>query len=482
MDVYLEKITEVYIRVRAEPSVLMEMSEHFTFDVPGAHFSPAYKNKMWDGKIRLLHVMTGRIYYGLAYKIQEWCKSRDYSFGIDNELIPEVTFTPEQVIEFNEDIDCPYTPRTYQCMATSVGISRDRALFLSPTASGKSLIIYLLARYHQAMGRSVLVVVPTITLVAQMNGDFKEYNNNKDLDCHMIKAGVDKYVDKDYTISTWQSLHKMKADYFERFDVVIGDEAHNFTSKSLIGILEKCIHMKYRYGFTGTLDGSKTNKLVLEGLFGPVLEVAKTKELIADGTLSEFDIKALVFEYTDAERKEVKGMKYQEEIEWIISHERRNKFIANLAQTIPGNTLILFNFVEKHGKVLLPMIEGAGNKKVHFIHGGISGEERERIRHEVEQSDENIILASYGTFSTGTNLKRLFNLITASPSKSRVRVLQSIGRILRKGEGKFKATLYDLADDLQWKTKQNYVIQHFKERIKIYAETGFKFKIFNIKL
>ena len=319
MDVYIERINEVFVRVHAEPSTLMEMSENFTFDVPGAQFSPAYKNKMWDGKIRLLHVMTGRIYYGLVPKIKAWAKSAGYSCDFDEDMIPIDNMTPEESDAFAQKIGCPFKPRDYQSIAVAHGVSQDRSVFLSPTASGKSLTIYLLARYHQSLGRKVLIIVPTVGLVSQMNGDFTEYNNDEELGCHVIKAGADKYVDADYTISTWQSIFKMKADFFDRFDVIIGDEAHTFKSKSLTSILEKAVNVKFRYGFTGTLDESKTNELVLQGLFGPVKRVASTDNLIEDGTLADFDIKSLVFEYTPEERKEVSKMSYQEEVSWIIA-------------------------------------------------------------------------------------------------------------------------------------------------------------------
>lgn len=480
--VHLEKVNDVFIRVHAEPSILMEMAERFQFYVPGYQFSPAFKNKQWDGKIRLLHVMTGRIYLGLMAQIFTWCKDHEYSITFDEALKPTDSMSDEDVMTFAEDIDCVYTPRDYQAAAVSHAVSTNRALFLSPTASGKSMTIYLLARYHQQFNRKILIIVPTVGLVAQMAGDFKEYNGGNDLGVHQIKAGVDKYTDLDYTVSTWQSLAKMKGEYFNQFDVVIGDEAHTFKAKVLTKLMEHMTDVPYRYGFTGTLDGSTTNKLVLEGLFGPVKRVASTDKLIQDGTLAEFDIKGLVFEYTDEERKGTSKMTYQEEVAWIISHERRNKYIAKLAQSIPGNTLILFNFVEKHGKVLKPILEEAGNKKVHFIHGDISAEERERIRHLMEESSDNILLASFGTFSTGSNVKRLDNLIMASPSKSKIRVLQSIGRILRKGNGSIKSTLYDIADDLKWKKRENFALKHFKERVDIYMREKFNLKIFNIKI
>lgn len=479
--VHVEKIDNVHVRIQAEPSVKMEMSGYFEFFVPGYKFMPAYKNRVWDGKIRLLNTMTGLVYAGLLPYIIKFCKDRDYEVTIDRELHPEKEYYETAGFDLAKEFDSAFEPREYQNDAVAHALHNNRALFLSPTASGKSFIIYLLARYHVEQGRKVLIVVPTTSLVSQMSSDFIEYNKNRPLDIHKIMGGVDKNVDADYTVTTWQSIYKLRKDWYEKFDVVIGDEAHLFKAKSLTKVLEKTPHVKYRYGFTGTLDDSQTHKLVLEGLFGPVKQVTETKKLIDDGTLAEFGIKALVLSYSQEMRQINKNKTYQEEIDWIVKSEARNKFIRNLAWSLEGNTLILFQYVEKHGKLLEPLLHKDG-KEVHFIHGGVNADDREAVRKIAEATTDNIILASYGTFSTGVNIKRLDNIIFASPSKSRIRNLQSIGRVLRKGNGKEKATLYDLVDDLQWKNKENFAVRHFKERVKIYSESGFDFKIYNIDI
>lgn len=480
-NVHIEKIDNVYIKVNAEPSVKMEMSGYFEFYVPGYKFMPSYKNRVWDGKIRLLNTMTGLIYAGLLTYILKFCKDRDYGVTIDENLYPEKEFYENAGYDLAKEFDCTFQPRDYQNDAVAHALYNNRALFLSPTASGKSFIIYLLSRYHVEQGRKVLIVVPTISLVSQMAGDFVEYNKGHDLNIHRIMGGIDKNIDADYTITTWQSIYKLRRDWYEKFDVVIGDEAHLFKAKSLAKVLEKTPNIKYRYGFTGTLDDSQTHKLVLEGLFGPTKQVTETKKLIDDGTLAEFDIKSIVLSYSPEIRKLNKNKTYQEEIDWIVRNEARNKFIRNLAWNLKGNTLILFQFVDKHGKILEPMLHKEG-KTVHFIHGGIDAEVRESVRSIVESSGDNIILASYGTFSTGVNIKRLDNIIFASPSKSKIRNLQSIGRVLRKGNGKNEATLYDIVDDLTWKSKENFAVRHFKERITIYSDQGFDFKIYNIDI
>ena len=479
--VNIERVNEVYIRVRTESGIKMELSKHFEFEVPGAKFSPAYRNKVWDGRIRLFNAMTGMIYSGLLPHIVKFCATRDYECEVDAQLKPDESVQDTAGYDLAKEFDTIYEPRDYQNNAIVHALKNNRSLLLSPTASGKSLIIYLLSRFHAEQGRRVLIVVPTISLVTQMATDFVEYNKNRPLNIHKIMGGVEKNIDAEYTITTWQSVFKEKKDWFSKFDMVVIDEAHLAKAKSITGIMEKMPDCKYRYGLTGTLDGTQTHKLVLEGLFGAVFDVVKTKTLIDDKTLAEFKIKSVVLSYPDTIRKANTGKTYQEEIDWIVRNESRNSFIRNLAWSLPGNTLILFQFVEKHGKVLHPIL-AREDKTIHFVHGEVQAQDRENVRHITETTDNNIILASYGTFSTGINIRRLDNIIFASPSKGKIRNLQSIGRVLRKGNGKEKAALYDIVDDLQWKNKKNFAVLHFLERVKIYTEEGFDFKIYNVDI
>ena len=383
-------------------------------------------------------------------------------------------------------MDLKYQPRDYQIEAFVKSVRSKRRLVLSPTASGKSLIIYLLTKWYQS---TTLIIVPTISLVHQMKGDFVDYGMDES-QIQTIQGGTDKNVDKQIVISTWQSIFKQSRQWFEQFDVVVGDEAHLYKAKSLTGILEKMISTPYRFGFTGTLDETHTHKLVLEGLFGPVHTVVSTKELIDKKYLADFKIKVLILKYSDTSKQLMKKATYNEEIDFLISNNKRNQFIKQLSLSLNGNTLILYHQVEKHGKVLFDMISSADNNKVFFVHGGVDGKEREEIRAIAEKENNAIIVASYGTFSTGVNIRRLHNIIFASPTKSRIRTLQSIGRGLRKGggdeeagiEAKETATLFDIADDLTWKKRVNYTLKHFLERMRFYTSEKFKYKIHNIDL
>jgi superfamily II DNA or RNA helicase len=491
-DISVIKKDEVYAKIICEKHIARELSEFFTFFVPGYQFVPAFRNKIWDGKIRLYNLQTSQLYLGLVDYLKQFAEEREY--GIEwNGLETQDEYSVYHFNKFAESLnlhsqDKPIAPRQHQQSAFIHAMQNRRALLLSPTASGKSLIIYLLFRqlldFQDLKG---LIIVPTTSLVEQLFSDFVDYSSHNGFDVldnvHRIYQGKDKVSDKKLFISTWQSLYTMPTNYFEQFDYIIGDEAHLFKSQSLTTIMTAAVNTKYRIGLTGTLDGTKTHKLVLEGLFGPVEQVTTTKELIDNKQLSDFQIKCLILKHSDEVAEQMKGCTYQEEIEYLITSENRNRFIRNLAISLGTNTLVLYQMVEKHGKVLYNLIkEKANGRKVFFIHGNVETEDREEVRRIMETETNAIVVASFGTFSTGINIRNLHNIIFASPSKSRVRNLQSIGRGLRQSQGKEIATLYDIADDLRHKKHMNFTLKHFVERVKIYNDEKFSFKIYNIGL
>jgi superfamily II DNA or RNA helicase len=482
-DITIEKYNSVYNKIHCDTSIGYELGEYFTFQVPGARFIPAVKARRWDGKVRLFNTGTHLIYGGLNHYIEAFAKERNYEVGYLTDFSAE-EFSIEEARQFMSKLELTMEPRDYQIEAFVHAVRNKRALLLSPTASGKSFTIFLLICYAmmQTKGKA-LIVVPTTSLVHQMVSDFASYTNSDYLKnmAHKIMYGYDIDTDKRVIVSTWQSIYKMPKKWFEQFSCVVGDEAHLFKATSLTGILNKMLDCDYRFGFTGTLDGTQTHKLVLEGLFGVVKRVTTTAELIEQKHLANFDIKCIVLKYSDQEREALKKATYQDEIDWIVRHEGRNRFIKNLALSLKGNTLILYQFVEKHGKVLNDMFSTTGRNVV-LVHGEVDSLVREEVRQVAEKNNDMIIIASYGTFSTGVNIKNLHNIIFASPSKSRIRNLQSIGRGLRKSDTKTAASLYDIADDLSWKTHKNHTLTHFAERIKIYGEEQFEYKIYTVKL
>ena len=480
----IKKKNEVFVTIDSEQYVYHELSDHFTFEVPGAKFMPQYRNKYWDGKIRLFSTSNGQIYVGLLDKIIAFCKRHDYSYGFENNNYYGTPYEVNDGISYEGVKDymsaiCHHYPRKYQIEGVYDALKHNRKLLISPTASGKSLMIYTLVRYYVDKGEKILLVVPTTSLVEQMYKDFQDYGWNAESYCHLIYAGKEKTNEYPVTITTWQSVYKLDRKFFKEYSVAIGDEAHLFKSKSLISIMTKLADAKYRYGFTGTLDGSQTHKWVLEGLFGPSYKVTKTDELIRQGHLAQLDIQCLVLKHPPQ-----KFETYQDEIEYLITHEQRNNFIKNLTLDLKGNTLVLFSRVEAHGAVLYEKINTnkKDDRRVFFVHGGVDVEQRELVREITERENNAIIVASYGTFSTGINIRNLHNIIFASQSKSRIRNLQSIGRVLRKGANKIKAILYDIADDCTKNSKRNYTLNHLIERIKIYNEENFNYEIITIQL
>ncbi len=483
-DVIIHKKNEVYIKLECEPHILYELQEYFTFEVPGAKFMPQMRNKHWDGYIRLLSVHTGEIYVGLLPKVIDKLNLHNYTYEFKENKFYGLPFEVNEGISFEGVKDymasiCSHSPRQYQIEGVYDALRHNRKLLISPTASGKSLMIYSIVRYYVDKGQKILLVVPTTSLVEQMYKDFLDYGWDAESYCHRIYSGREKTNEHPVTITTWQSIYKLERSFFENYSVIIGDEAHLFKSKSLISIMSKAHNAKYRFGFTGTLDGTQTHKWVLEGLFGPSYKVTKTAELIQQGHLSKLDIRCLVLKH-----KPQKFENYEDEVQFIINHDRRNKFITNLVLDLKGNTLILYSRVATHGEPLYNLINNlkVNDRKVFFIHGGVDAEERELVREITEKENNAIIVASYGTFSTGVNIRNLHNVIFASPSKSRVRNLQSIGRVLRKGSNKTKAMLYDIADDCTINSKKNYTLNHFIERIKIYNEENFNYEILTINL
>ena len=481
-NIIIQKKNEIYLKVETEPHIHQELSEYFTFEVPGAKFMPQCRSKYWDGKIRLYSNHNGEIYVGLLDKLISWAKKCEYTVEFKDNKFYGSPFEENEMISMEGVSDymksiSRHEPRDYQVNAVYDALRYNRKLLISPTASGKSLMIYSIVRYFVEKEHNILLIVPTTSLVEQMYKDFEDYGWNAEEYCHKIYSGKEKSTNKNVIITTWQSIYNLPRSFFENFDVVIGDEAHQFKSKSLVGIMTKMDNTKYRFGFTGTLDGSQTHKWVLEGLFGPSYKVTQTQELIEKGYLSKLQIKVLLLKHNEHQFDE-----YEEEIQYLITHDKRNNFIKNLSLDLKGNTLILYSRVETHGQPLYEMINSsaAKDRKIFFVYGGVDAEEREKVREITEKENDSIIVASYGTFSTGINIKNLHNIIFASPSKSRVRNLQSIGRVLRKGENKNKAVLYDIADDITYKSKKNYTLNHLIERIKIYNEEKFNYEIIQI--
>lgn len=472
----VQKIDENYVRCVCDDSIARELYEHFTFEVPNARFNPKFRYGAWDGKIRLFNLRTRVIYAGLTDRIRDFAGSRGYEVTTLGMETDSMSLLEAEV--FAASLNLPMTPRESQVRALALAVRHRRCVLVSPTASGKSLIAYMLSRWYDD---KTLIVVPTKSLVTQMIGDFASYGYTEPM--HGIMGGVEKDTDCKFVVSTWQSIHEMPSEWFSQFRVVIGDEAHLFKAKSLTKVMTSMPNVSVRVGMTGTLDGTEVNQLVLEGLFGRVERVTDTASLIESGHIAPLKIKILLLKHPPEAGKSLQDLEYNDEIEYLVSCAPRNRFITNLATSLKGNVLVLFSRVETHGRVLHSMAsEVVGSERCVFVAGETDVTDRERVREMAERTSDTIIVASYGTFSTGINIRNLHNIIFASPSKSRVRTLQSIGRGLRNSEGKSWCKLFDVADDLSVGRKRNYTLRHLVERIKMYSEEQFPFETHEIRL
>jgi superfamily II DNA or RNA helicase len=486
-DVHLKYIDESYIQVQAERSILFELADTFTFFAEGYKFSPKYKARVWDGKIRLINTMNGVVYAGLASAIKKEAERLGYEVSFDDELYYD-NVSEKELQSFITSLSIPdkFEQREYQTQSILKCIRSRRRTLVSPTSSGKSLMIYVTSQWYR--DHKCLIVVPTIGLVRQMASDFIDYGYKGKL--HLSTEGLSKSnnIDADIVITTWQSLengkNSMHKSWYEQFGVVFGDEAHGCKAKSLISILTNLKNCKYRFGTTGTLDGNTLNEYTIQGLFGPKFSAVTTKQLMDEGYVSKLQIKCIVLKYSELIAKSVvtqKNRTYADEVKFLVNYEERNKFIKNLALSLEGNKLVFFR-MRDHGQILNDLISKESEHNVFYVDGTVSSIDREAMRHAIEDENNAVLIASLGTTSTGVSINKLHHMIAASPSKSKIKVLQSIGRMLRMHDEKTHAVLYDIVDDLSYKSKNNFTLDHFFDRIDIYDKEGFEYKVYNVRL
>ena len=484
-------------KIDCEDSVKRELRSYFSFKVPGAEYMPLYKSRVWDGKIKLYEINSSTLPRGLKGYLQKFCEERNYYLVFDEPDNKKIELSDTQFDSFFDSLNVtvkkvPTKPHDHQKKAVLHALNACRSVIVSPTGSGKSLIIYLIIRYLLRYlvnpPKKILLLVPTVGLVQQMESDFFDYSKqDKSWSVtkfvHKITAGKEKETNKPIVISTWQSVYKLPKTWFEQFDAVIFDECHLVKADSLVNIGKKLTKAWFRLGTTGTLDQTMAHKLSIEGTLGASVQFITTKGLIGKGVLARLAIDCIKLDYDDTARNQLKKATYHTETSFLVENLPRNLFIANLAGETQGNTLVLFNFVEKHGKPLYELIKSKyPNKKVYFISGATEAENRESIRKIIDKETNAILVASFGTTSTGINIVHLDNIIFAHPTKSIVRLLQSIGRGLRTSAKKQTLKVFDIVDDLCWKSYKNHVTKHFEQRVKIYDKEKFEYKVFKVKI
>jgi len=480
-NIHLKFLTHTHCQVVTDKGTLMELADALTWKAENYRFHPKYKAKIWDGNISLVNRITGVCYVGLAQRIKKFCDQRQYNFTFDPELYHD-NISVKEVEEMISTLDLPswVETREYQIDAVVKSLRSRRRTLVSPTSSGKSLMIYFIMQWYK---KKTLIIVPTIGLVTQMKSDFESYGYKGEI--HVSTGGLSKDLDisEDIVITTWQSLDngksKVNKKWYDQFQVVIGDECHGAKATTLIKILSAMENTPYRFGTTGTLDNIELNKATIEGLFGAQYKTTTTRSLIDQGHVADIKIKCITLKYPEEIAKQLRGKTYQEEIDFLTTYEPRNEFIKNLALSLKGNKLVFFRLID-HGRDLYDRL--SDNSDVFYIAGDVGVSDREDIRKSIEDKQNAILVASLGTTSTGVSIKKLHHMIAASPSKSKIKVLQSIGRMLRQHETKEHAVLYDIVDDLSIKSHKNYTLKHFEERVKIYDSEKFNHKVYNVRI
>lgn len=485
-SLYIDKIDNVNLRIKGEISQLLELKEFSSFYAPNYKYHPRFKARIWNGKISYFNMKDKTLPIGLMPELLKFCQQFGYDpkmqFDI-NELVPPKK-DEEHFNKFYDIIfkDTEFYPRDYQHEAIMAGINNRRGLILSPTGSGKSLIIYTLIRYLLNEGKKVMLVVPNVSLVNQMFSDFVDYGWYQ---CghHVEKlySGQKPTFGKDVLITTYQSLLRKGPEFFAPYDALMNDEAHSVKSVELQKIAAKCGNASTRIGLTGTLPKEESDAYNIHGMLGPTIYKLKSKKLIDKGVLSNIAIVNAFLKYPDKIAEKGRRRKYHDEVDLIESTECRMNAFKYVFDNIKDgqNSLILVNHI-KHLEAIEDFIESNIDDKyqLYVINGSIDATKREAIRQTIDKESNVILLATYGTVSTGINIKRIHNVIFGSSSKSEIRVLQSIGRGLRTHGEKEGVVIWDFVDDFSYENRngniiKNHVYGHWEQRYKYYKEQEF---------
>ena len=484
------KINETHFFIQVnDGDILFELDSAFAIHKDGYQFVPAYQNHTWDGKTHFFKTTTHKFPIGLVDELIKWCDSKKYELKLENYEKEPVEWLSREKFEANcKQImaGSKYQPRDYQLDSAFAALNGKRGILECCTSSGKSLMIYLIMRnlMMERGYKKMLLIVPSIMLVTQMYKDFEDYGWS-DLDkwCELQDKDHVPTYHKTILITTWQSLMKQSADYFEDVNVAICDECHGLRGVKLSTMMQFCINADFKIGTTGTLPTSAVEKYDVKSVLGKTLYKISSEELINRGFLTDIIVANLFLQYPIDFIKENQERTYPEEVRLTEEYEDRMHILDIILRKtdLNHNMLILCNHVDHLEATIDYLKEHAKDRKVVKITGSVKSAEREFIRISAEESDGLIIVATYGTMSTGVNIKKIHEIILFADSKSKIKVLQSIGRGLRKHPEKSKVIIYDIIDDMRYKSKRgkvhsNYLYDHWLERSKYYVEQKFKQK------
>lgn len=506
MPVIIKKLNETKIQIKNyDKDLLSNIRDHFSFFSDNYRFTPKYKSGMWDGRIHLFDLRNDTLPIGFAKQLYTIVRRHTTDIVCDLTLFEKGYDVSEQeILDFCDLIKFEHKkPYPHQIDATIKCLKEKRLTVESATNSGKSFVLFLISNFLLMKNNKekILIIVPTIQLVEQMTKDFCDYAKNwvdYNKYVHKIYSGQDKISNKQITISTYQSLLTVSKEYLKQFTAVLTDECHIIfnnteSTKAVNQIINNCTNAKYRYGFSGSLLNSEAHEKQLTGMFGPVERIINAKETIELGISSKFEIKCIILDHKMDRRIELKNKiddiknvknvelkKYQAEIKFMREVDEKSDFLINFCSKIKKNTIVLFKTIE-YGKKIYKELSLNTKKKIYYIDGTIKVTKREEIRANLERYDDCILVGSLGTVSTGINIKNVYNAVLAESMKSEIKLVQTIGRILRKVEGK-SAVLYDVVDDLSMRSWDNYGIRHYRSRLGVYKGQEHEVKIMKIKV
>lgn len=497
MQIIIRKYNETYVRITTDDVTKDAIYNYFAFKPQNYQFNPRYKSGGWDGKIRFYQKIKNLFPIGLLFKLDAWLKARECRVEYKDFDKSNTIFTEDQINKYAEHVNFPHKLRDYQLESIQIALQERKCVIKSPTATGKSAIIYFIHRLCQEKNDiKVLIIVPTISLVDQMLGDFIDYSDVSYQDrCQLIFSGQNKKIEKPVTISTWQSLQKLPKEFFQQFGMILVDECHGGANdgKVVKKIVEYCSRAKYKIGLTGTLADGKLNEFSVNAIYGKVYQYTNTRREIKRGNLTPVKITQINLKYNinicrefHKQRikekqlaaladKKVGASLYHHEIQFTNELEYRKNLITKISRKQQNNILILYRR-NKFGYSLLEKLKTIDNRQVFFINGATPKEDREEVRKVCEKYSDAIILANYKVFSTGVNIKNLHHIIFSESCKSKITVLQSIGRGLRLHKTKDILNIFDIVDVLKYKNVENIMMKHAVERESIYKIEGFEYK------
>lgn len=492
------KINETYGKMVTEDNaVFWEIKDYLQFQPEGYKFNKKYRAGLWSGKVQLVG-SNGEFPLGLLKTILKFCASQKYEFTISEQLKSYKSFESRE--EFDKWLDSKeiyakgekITPYWYQKDQIFQALQKNKCIINAPTSAGKQLIIQLLQKWFtENFDQKVLIIVPTTALTAQMKNDFIDYKLFNENQIAEIRSGTSHFVyDKPIVVQTWQSACKKDQEWFDQFGMLIVDEVHGATGQSIQDMTKKMVNCVYKIGLSGSLRDGKANILNYVGLFGDIIKLVTTEKLMEDGQVAKLKIKCLVLDYPDSDKKLIKKYPYDEEVKFILDKESRSKLLAKIAvgcSSKKENTLLMFRYTNHGLKLHEEVLKLYPKEKVFFINGDIKTNDRVKIQELADKESGIIVIAQYATTGTGISIKNLHNVIFGQPIKSKVTVLQTIGRSLRLHQSKEFATVYDIIDDIGEKQKKgnkhfNYALKHGLDRIQRYNEEKFEYSINTVKL